>query len=108
MAARGCPTTRSACTSPAPRVRASGPSGPLGSAFARGATPNDSGGRGLSGGRLIVSPPRRSTFVPEDNVIIGNVALYGATGGEAYVRGIAGERFCVRNSGVHAVVEGIG
>src|SRR5205085_9815398 len=59
-------------------------------------------------GRLIVYPPRRSTFVPEDNVIIGNVALYGATSGEAYVRGVAGERFCVRNSGVHAVVEGIG
>ncbi|PYM17481.1 MAG: glutamate synthase large subunit, partial [Candidatus Rokuibacteriota bacterium] len=69
---------------------------------------NDYWGKGLSGGRLIVFPPRASTFVPEENIVIGNVALYGATGGEAYVRGVAGERFCVRNSGVHAVVEGIG
>src|SRR3989442_5348311 len=56
----------------------------------------------------MVPPPRRASFVPEDNIIIGNVALYGATAGEAYVRGVAGERFCVRNSGVHAVVEGVG
>jgi len=69
---------------------------------------NDYWGKGLSGGRLVVHPPRRSTFVPEENIIIGNVALYGATGGEAYVRGVAGERFCVRNSGAHAVVEGVG
>jgi glutamate synthase (ferredoxin) len=69
---------------------------------------NDYWGKGLSGGRLVVYPPRRSTFVPEDNIIIGNVALYGATAGEAFVRGVAGERFCVRNSGVHAVVEGVG
>ena len=61
-----------------------------------------------SGGKVIVYPDQRSTFVAEDNIIIGNVALYGATGGEAYVRGVAGERFCVRNSGVHAVVEGVG
>src|SRR5437867_5977623 len=59
---------------------------------------NDYWGKGLSGGRLIVFPPRASTFVPEENIVIGNVALYGATGGEAYVRGVAGERFCVRNS----------
>jgi glutamate synthase (ferredoxin) len=69
---------------------------------------NDYWGKGLSGGRLVVFPPRASTFVAEENIIIGNVALYGATGGEAYVRGLAGERFCVRNSGAHAVVEGIG
>jgi glutamate synthase (NADPH/NADH) large chain len=69
---------------------------------------NDFWGKGLSGGRLIVYPPAASTFVPEANIIIGNVALYGATGGEAYVRGIAGERFAVRNSGVRAVVEGVG
>jgi glutamate synthase (NADPH/NADH) large chain len=69
---------------------------------------NDFWGKGLSGGRLIVYPPAASTFAPEDNVIIGNVALYGATGGEAYVRGIAGERFGVRNSGAYAVVEGVG
>ncbi len=81
---------------------------PRGITFVLEGDANDYWGKGLSGGRLIVYPPRRSTFVPEDNVIIGNVALYGATSGEAYVRGVAGERFCVRNSGVHAVVEGIG
>ena len=69
---------------------------------------NDYWGKGLSGGKLIVFPPHAATFAAEDNVIIGNVALYGATSGEAYVRGIAGERFAVRNSGAHAVVEGVG
>ncbi|HVW06159.1 MAG TPA: glutamate synthase large subunit [Vicinamibacterales bacterium] len=69
---------------------------------------NDYFGKGLSGGRLIVYPPKAATFRPEQNVIIGNVALYGATSGEAYVRGLAGERFGVRNSGAVAVVEGIG
>ncbi len=69
---------------------------------------NDYFGKGLSGGKLIVYPPRGSTFVPEENIIIGNVALYGATAGEIFVRGMAGERFAVRNSGVHAVVESIG
>jgi glutamate synthase domain-containing protein 2/glutamate synthase domain-containing protein 1/glutamate synthase domain-containing protein 3 len=69
---------------------------------------NDYIGKGLSGGKIIVYPPEGSTFVPEENVIIGNVAFYGATGGLAFVRGVAGERFCVRNSGVHAVVEGVG
>ena len=69
---------------------------------------NDYWGKGLSGGKLVVFPPRRATFVPEENIIIGNVALYGATSGEAFVHGIAGERFAVRNSGAHAVVEGIG
>ncbi|MEO7570939.1 MAG: glutamate synthase-related protein, partial [Acidimicrobiales bacterium] len=71
---------------------------------------NDYVGKGLSGGRLIIRPPAAShpSFVPEDNVIAGNVMLYGATGGEAYVRGIVGERFCVRNSGATAVVEGVG
>ena len=69
---------------------------------------NDYLGKGLSGGKVIVYPPRASTFVPEQNILIGNVALYGATSGEGYFRGIAGERFCVRNSGVHAVVEGVG
>src|SRR5438445_1377487 len=65
-------------------------------------------GKGLSGGKIIVYPPASSTFVPEENVIVGNVAFYGATAGEAYVRGMAGERFCVRNSGVNAVVEAVG
>jgi len=69
---------------------------------------NDYIGKGLSGGKLAVYPPRGATFVPEENVIVGNVAFYGATGGEAYIRGVAGERFCVRNSGVRAVVEGVG
>jgi glutamate synthase (ferredoxin) len=69
---------------------------------------NDYFGKGLSGGKLVVYPPRQSTFSAEENVIIGNVALYGATSGEAYVRGIAGERFAVRNSGALTVVEGVG
>jgi len=69
---------------------------------------NDYVGKGLSGGRIAVFPPRNATFLAEDNVIVGNVALYGATRGEAFIRGVAGERFCVRNSGVNAVVEGVG
>ncbi|MCL6610115.1 MAG: glutamate synthase large subunit [Peptococcaceae bacterium] len=69
---------------------------------------NDYFGKGLSGGKLVVFPPAGSAFVPEENIIVGNVAFYGATSGEAYVRGVAGERFCVRNSGVRAVVEGVG
>ncbi len=69
---------------------------------------NDYCGKGLSGGKIIVYPPRESTFVPEENIIAGNVVLYGATSGELYLRGIAGERFCVRNSGASAVVEGVG
>jgi glutamate synthase (ferredoxin) len=69
---------------------------------------NDYLGKGLSGGKIIVYPPESSTFVPEENIVIGNVAFYGATSGEAYVRGMTGERFCVRNSGVHAVVEAVG
>jgi glutamate synthase (ferredoxin) len=69
---------------------------------------NDYIGKGLSGGKIVVFPPRESGFVAEENVVIGNVAFYGATAGEAYVRGVAGERFCVRNSGATAVVEGVG
>ena len=69
---------------------------------------NDYFGKGLSGGRLIVYPPRGSRFKAEDNIIIGNVALYGATSGKAFMNGVAGERFCVRNSGAIAVVEGVG
>ena len=69
---------------------------------------NDYTGKGLSGGKLIVYPPRGSTFVPEENIIVGNVVLYGATGGEAYFNGMAGERFAVRNSGATAVVEAVG
>jgi glutamate synthase domain-containing protein 2/glutamate synthase domain-containing protein 3 len=69
---------------------------------------NDYVGKGLSGGRLIVYPPRAATFQPEENILIGNVALYGATSGEAFFNGMAGERFAVRNSGARAVVEGLG
>ncbi len=69
---------------------------------------NDYVGKGLSGGKLIIYPPKDSTFSAEENILIGNVVLYGATSGEAYFRGIAAERFCVRNSGASAVIEGIG
>jgi glutamate synthase (ferredoxin) len=69
---------------------------------------NDYVGKGLSGGRIIVTPPDESTFNPSENVIVGNTALYGATSGEVYIRGSSGERFCVRNSGALAVIEGVG
>ncbi len=69
---------------------------------------NDFVGKGMSGGRVVVYPPKNSSFAPEDNIVVGNVALYGATSGEAFFRGIAAERFCVRNSGASAVVEGVG
>jgi glutamate synthase domain-containing protein 3 len=69
---------------------------------------NDYVGKGLSGGRIVIYPPKKSPFVPEDNIIVGNVCLYGATSGQAFIRGRAAERFCVRNSGAHAVIEGVG
>jgi glutamate synthase domain-containing protein 3 len=69
---------------------------------------NDYVGKGLSGGRIIVYPPKTSSFLPEESILVGNVVLYGATGGEAFFSGIAGERFAVRNSGATAVVEGVG
>jgi glutamate synthase (NADPH) large chain len=81
---------------------------PHGITFVLEGDANDYWGKGLSGGKLIAYPPRAAMFAPEENIIIGNVALYGATSGEAYVRGVAGERFGVRNSGAHAVVEGVG
>ena len=86
----------------------------FGAFLARGATlelegdANDYVGKGLSGGRIVVYPPHTSTFLPEENILIGNVALYGATSGEAFFNGMAGERFAVRNSGATAVVEGLG
>ena len=86
----------------------------FGAFLARGVTlelegdANDYVGKGLSGGKLIVYPPRNSTFLPEENILIGNVVLYGATSGEAFFNGRAGERFAVRNSGATAVVEGVG
>src|ERR1039457_5184487 len=97
------------------RFQFSGSAGQSFGAFlARGVTlelegdANDYVGKGLSGGRLIVYPPRVATFQPEENILIGNVALYGATSGEAYFNGMGGERFAVRNSGARAVVEGLG
>jgi glutamate synthase domain-containing protein 3 len=69
---------------------------------------NDYTGKGLSGGKIVVFPPKNSTFAPEQNILIGNTVLYGATSGEAYFSGVAGERFAVRNSGATAVVEGVG
>ncbi len=97
------------------RIHLAGSAGQsLGAFLAKGVTltlegeANDYVGKGLSGGRIIVYPPRASGFVPEENILIGNVALYGATSGEAFFNGVAGERFAVRNSGATAVVEGVG
>jgi glutamate synthase (ferredoxin) len=81
---------------------------PRGMDFTLEGDANDYVGKGLSGGRIVVHPPKSATFVAEENMIVGNVALYGATGGEAFLRGMAGERFAVRNSGVDAVVEAVG
>src|SRR5947207_8202397 len=69
---------------------------------------NDYFGKGLSGGHVVLRPPFDAKFIAEDNIIAGNVILYGATSGECYIRGVVGERFCVRNSGATAVVEGVG
>jgi glutamate synthase domain-containing protein 2/glutamate synthase domain-containing protein 3 len=86
----------------------------FGAFLARGVTlelegdANDYVGKGLSGGRIVVYPPKTSTFIPEENILVGNVVLYGATSGEAFFNGVAGERFAVRNSGATAVVEGTG
>ena len=99
-------TIRVACTGR--RARASARSCRAASRSTLEGDANDYVGKGLSGGRLIVRPPRGSRFIAEENIIVGNVALYGATSGEAYIRGIAGERFAVRNSGATAVVEGVG
>jgi len=81
---------------------------PKGITFTLEGDSNDYLGKGLSGGKIIVFSPLESLFVPEKNILVGNVVLYGATSGEAYFRGLAGERFAVRNSGAHAVVEGVG
>ena len=69
---------------------------------------NDYFAKGISGGRIVIYPPKEATFLPEENYIVGNVVLYGATGGKVFIRGLAGERFSVRNSGAHTVVEGVG
>jgi len=76
--------------------------------FTLGGDANDYIGKGLSGGHLVVSPPEECPIVPEENILIGNVALYGAIAGKAFFRGVAGERFAVRNSGAHTVVEAVG
>ena len=96
-------------------IKLSGSAGQsLGAFLAHGVTielegdANDYVGKGLSGGRVIVYPPRESSFTAEDNILVGNVCLYGATGGEAFLSGRAAERFCVRNSGAYAVIEGVG
>ena len=81
---------------------------PRGMTFTLVGDANDGFGKGLSGGQVVVFPPTASTFKPEENIIVGNVAFYGATSGRAFVRGLAGERFCVRNSGATVVVEGVG
>jgi len=81
---------------------------PPGMTFLLEGDANDYVGKGLSGSKVIIHPPKGSKFKPEENILIGNVAFYGATAGQAFISGIAGERFCVRNSGVHAVVEGLG
>ena len=81
---------------------------PKGMTFLLEGDANDYVGKGLSGGKLAIFPPAGSSFVPEENIIVGNVALYGATSGEVYIRGMAGERFGVRNSGVNTVVEAVG
>jgi glutamate synthase domain-containing protein 2/glutamate synthase domain-containing protein 3 len=97
------------------RIHLSGSAGQsLGAFLAKGVTltlegeANDYVGKGLSGGKIVVYPPRGSGFAPEENILIGNVALYGATSGEVFFNGVAGERFAVRNSGATAVVEGVG
>ena len=105
---RACPTARSTSASPARPGRASGPSCPRGVTLRLIGDANDYLGKGLSGGRLVVAPPPTSPFVAEEQIIAGNVIAYGATGGEIFLRGVVGERFCVRNSGALAVAEGIG
>ena len=96
-------------------IRLTGSAGQsLGAWLAKGVTievegdANDFVGKGLSGGRVVIYPPKESQFAPEENILVGNVCLYGATSGEAYFRGVAAERFCVRNSGARTVVEGVG
>jgi glutamate synthase (NADPH/NADH) large chain len=106
-ATTACPTTPSTCSSTAPRARASAPS--CARHHARpGRRGNDYVGKGLSGGRIIVRPTNDFRGKADENIIVGNTVLYGAIEGEAYFIGVAGERFCVRNSGATAVVEGTG
>ena len=107
-AARDCPTERSRSPSPARPGRASGRSWRRGVTLQLIGDANDYLGKGLSGGRIVVQTPPHSPFDPKENVIVGNTLLYGATSGEVFINGLAGERFAVRNSGAVAVVEGVG
>ena len=104
----GCRKGLSPCGSMVRRGRASAPSAPPGVTLELTGDANDYVGKGLSGGRIIVRPSAGAAFAPEDNVIIGNVAFFGATSGEGFIGGLAGERFGVRNSGAIVVVEGVG
>jgi hypothetical protein len=107
-APRACRPTRSASSSTAPRGRASARGSRPASASSSRATRTTTSARASRRGRIVVYPPRTASYVAEDNIIVGNVSLYGATGGEVFLRGQAGERFAVRNSGATAVVEGVG
>jgi glutamate synthase (ferredoxin) len=105
---RVCPTTRSRSSSPGRPARASGRFVPRGMTLILEGDANDYVGKGLSGGKIVVFPPREARFVAEENIVAGNVLLYGATAGRAFFRGRVGERFAVRNSGALTVVEGTG
>ena len=108
MAAPDCRTTRSSSKFTGTAGQSFGAFLPRGITLTLEGDANDYTGKGLSGGKIIVYPPKTARFVAEENILIGNVALYGATSGRAFFRGRAGERFCVRNSGASAVVEGTG
>ena len=105
---KGCPTTRSTSRFTGSAGQSFGAFVPRGITLRLVGDANDYVGKGLSGGRITVRPPAESAFAAEEQIIAGNVILYGATSGEAFVRGVVGERFCVRNSGATAVVEGVG
>ena len=107
-AVRVCPTTRSPCASAGPAGQSFGAFVPRGITMYLEGDANDYTGKGLSGGRLVIHPHAGAPFAAEGNIIAGNVILYGATGGEMFLRGQVGERFAVRNSGAIAVVEGVG
>ncbi len=107
-AARGCPAGTIDVTFTGSAGQSFGAFVPSGITLRLEGDANDYFGKGLSGGTLVLRPPRNAVFVAEENVIAGNVILYGATGGEVFIRGLVGERFCVRNSGATAVVEGVG
>ena len=95
-------------SSPAARGRVSGLGSSKASPWKWKATPTTTWAKGSPGGRIIIYPPKESPFRAEEQILVGNVALYGATAGECFLRGVAAERFCVRNSGARAVVEGVG